>query len=95
MNTTQVYYRYSSLHLSLLTIFKRCLEFDEFQLKLLIRSFYNGAKQCQNISNNAHCTCLKDIDIKNIKIYKFHTQMIKAEENFIKQGRLIDTHNHI
>ena len=21
--------------------------------------------------------------------------MIKAEENFIKQGRLIDTHNHI
>ena len=86
---------HSSSHHWQLTIFKRSLEFDQFLLKLFIRNFYNGAKQCQNISNNTHCTCLKDIDIKNIKIYKFHTQMIKAEENFIKQGRLIDTHNHI
>ena len=28
----------------------------------------NSVKQCQNISSNAHCICLEDIDIKN-KIY--------------------------
>ena len=30
--------------------------------------FSNSVKQCQNISSNAHCICLEDIDIKN-KIY--------------------------